>query len=197
MLALEIRPSYHNGHPDRVLYNQQTINVECDTSEYYFSEGTYWAIRYKNKSLIPITGICNTSNFICNRLLSNSWFIWHAEESGDVPTNGDPPHRQLIRGNVLSYKLDKSMNALLCFAPVWNSTVWVMKTKFLFINGKDYFKNIARIFIIFFTQTQWNLLCYKMTPRNIHGTQMRKIKNLFVRVKEIRNPHLYGCMEIL
>jgi hypothetical protein len=53
MVAVEI----HQSNNNLALYNKQTINVECSTSQYYFSEGNYWAIRWKNKTLTPITGI--------------------------------------------------------------------------------------------------------------------------------------------
>src|ERR1700679_130810 len=36
---------------DDPIYSGQTLQLSCYTSPYYFSDGTRWAIRYKNQTM--------------------------------------------------------------------------------------------------------------------------------------------------
>ncbi|CAL8084668.1 unnamed protein product [Orchesella dallaii] len=113
-----------SGYPGRrrqestsTIYSHQNVHLGCHTSRYYFAEGTHWMVRWKNKTMLSGSTIDSAS-------VNNIGKVHHSYY-GAIDQ---------LHSNSFDFVASTEMESVICFAPVWNSSVWVTKIHYLYVN---------------------------------------------------------------
>lgn len=67
--------------------------------------------------------------------------IFFSAEDGTLASNPVMRHAHYniygnnVHANQISFKAQTNMDSVVCFAPVWNSSVWITKIQYLYVNG--------------------------------------------------------------
>ncbi|CAG7726368.1 unnamed protein product [Allacma fusca] len=129
--GVRFRPKIRRNE-SQIVYDGEQFDLLCVCSPYYFAGGIKWALKFKNGTVIFRAG---------------------EREIGIPPASSNTVYMDDGHHDYLSITANKDLTAVVCLAPIWNSSLWVHNVYNLYINESIN----AQVVLLSEEKIAWNL----------------------------------------